>query len=85
MVSRLDKIYDRLKEYPENEYIYKGCYDYIVVMELLEESVTNESKKDIIDANCAEYRTNKVKVILIINKFTLYTINDIENSICEKN
>ena len=64
--------------------IYKTCGEYIAVMELLEDSITNESKKNIIDTNCAKYRTNKVKVILIIHKFTLEIINDVENSFYEK-
>ena len=84
MSSRLGKLYDRLKEYPKNEYIYKGCDNYIVVMKLLEDSMTNESRKDIFDANYAKYRTNKVKVILIINKFTLETVDNVENSYYKK-
>ncbi len=84
MASQLDKLYIALKEYPENEYIYKGCGDYIVVMKLLEDSITNESRKDIININYAKHRTNKVKVILIIHKFTLDAVDNVENSYHEK-
>ncbi len=84
MSSQLDKLYTALKDYPEDEYIYKECGKYIVVMKLLEDSITNESRKDIFNANYAKYRTNKVKVILIIHKFTLEMINDVENSYYEK-
>ncbi len=84
MSYQLDKLCDRLSYYIENNHIYKGCGGYIVVMKLLEDSITNESRKDIVDANFAKYRTNKVKVLLIINKFTLEIVNDVENSFYEK-
>ena len=45
MSSPLDKLYDQLIEYPVDEHIYTACGDYIVVMKL-EDSVTNESRKD---------------------------------------
>ena len=77
-------LYNALKEYPEDEYIYKGCGDYIVVMKLLKDSITNKSRANIINANYAKHRTNKVKVILIINKFTLEIVNNVENSHHEK-
>ena len=48
MPSQLEMLYDRLKEYPEDEYIYKGCGDHIVVMKS-EDSITNESRKNIFD------------------------------------
>ncbi len=78
------QLYTALKDYPEDEYIFKGCDNYIVVMKLLEDSVTNESRKSIIDVKYAKHRTNKVKVILIIHKFTLDTVDNVKNSIYEK-
>ena len=48
-------------------YIYKACKNSIVTMELLARSGTNETRSGIIDPNYAKFRTDKVKVVSIIN------------------
>ena len=75
----LDKLLDALKKYTD-ENIYKGCGEYIVIMKLLDDSRTNERRDDIVDPMYAKYRTNKVIVIAIINKFSLEEIKSVENS-----
>jgi len=49
---------------------YKACKNSIVVLELLENSITNEKRKDVINPSFAKFRTNKVKVIKIIDVLT---------------
>ncbi len=50
--------------------IYKACQNSIVTMELYEDSLTNEKRKDVFDSLHAKFRTNKVKVISIIDPDT---------------
>ena len=50
--------------------IYKACRNSIVTMELCEDSVTNEDRNGIYDPLHAKFRTNKVKVISIIDPIT---------------
>ena len=50
--------------------IYKACQNSIVTMELCEDSLTNEKRKDVFDPLHAKFRTNKVKVISIVDPIT---------------
>ena len=53
-----------------NNQIYKACQNSIVTMELCEDSLTNEKRKDVVDPLHAKFRTNKVKVISIVDPIT---------------
>ncbi len=46
---------------------YKACRNSIVTLELLNDSVTNEKRKWVVDADHAKFRCNKAKVIDITN------------------
>lgn len=51
-------------------YVYKSCQrNWIVVLEKLPDTVTNELRKDVIDARYAKFRADKLKVIMIFNKY----------------
>jgi antitoxin component YwqK of YwqJK toxin-antitoxin module len=67
------------------KYVYKSCGNYIVVLEKLIDTITNELRTNIIDPKYAKYRANKLKTILIINKFdTSNVIMEIQNSCHEE-
>ena len=67
------------------KYVYKSCGNYIVVLEKLIDTITNELRTNITDPKYAKYRANKLKTILIINKFDpLDVIMEIENSFYAK-
>lgn len=55
-----------------NEYVYKACLSrYIVVMEKLADTITNESRKginnEVINTDTAKFRADKLRVVLIID------------------
>ncbi len=50
--------------------VYKACKNSVVTLELLSDSITNEQRDGVVDSNFAKFRTNKVKVISIINPET---------------
>lgn len=50
--------------------VYKACKKSIVTMKLLPDSITNESRKGIIDHSFAKFRTNKVEILSIVNPLT---------------
>ncbi len=50
--------------------IYKACQHSIVTMELVGGSKSNENRSNVFDPNYAKFRTNKIKVITIINVLT---------------
>lgn len=62
-------------EYKDEKYVYKKCNDeynnssreWLVVLEKLPETKTNEERVNVIDKNCAKFRGDKFKVVKIIN------------------
>lgn len=64
--------------------VYKAGKNSLITLELLPESVTNESRKDIFDPNFTKYRTNMAKVISIHNitsgDVMDYDVSDYDNS-----
>ena len=55
------------KEKMDTGKIYKACRDSIVTMEFLPDSVNNESRTGVYDSRYAKFRTDKVKVIDIVD------------------
>ncbi len=55
--------------------IYKVCQHSIATLSLLPDSVTNEERNDVVDANFAMFRTDKAKVISLINPETNESLN----------
>jgi AMP-activated protein kinase-like protein len=49
-------------------FIYKSCGKWIVVMEKLPETLTNECRPNIFNKSYAKFRANTVRVIKIVNK-----------------
>jgi antitoxin component YwqK of YwqJK toxin-antitoxin module len=81
-IVALDNLIFRCDEYiSDTKYVYKSCGNYIVVLEKLIDSRTNECRSNIADPKYAKYRANKLKTMLIINKFDPSdVIMEIENS-----
>ena len=46
---------------------YKACRNSIIILELLNDTITNEKRKDVINDKYAKFRCNKAKVIDITN------------------
>src|SRR5438128_1956435 len=64
------------------DHLYKSCQgDYIVVLKKLDDTKTNESRKDIVDPMYAKFRANKLMVVRIYNKHTGEEVNSIKNSV----
>ena len=59
----------------KNQRVYKAGNNGIIIMELLHDSITNELRDDVVDSNFAKFRTDKVKVISIINLETKESMN----------
>jgi len=55
--------------------VYKAGKNSIITLELLLESKTNEGRDDVVDPNFAKFRTNKAKVISIVNPQTNDTMD----------
>jgi antitoxin component YwqK of YwqJK toxin-antitoxin module len=67
--------------FDNDKYVFKSCGNYIVVLEKLEDTRTNELRTNITDPKYAKYRANKLKVLLIIHKFDPSDILEkVENS-----
>jgi hypothetical protein len=43
--------------------VYKACQNSIVTLQLLEDTVTNENRKDVVDDNYAKFRCDKALVV----------------------
>src|SRR5947209_6978019 len=53
----------------DDECVFKSCeYKWIVVLNMLPDTLTNENRRGIINKHYAKFRANKLKVILIFNK-----------------
>jgi hypothetical protein len=82
MSLHLDKIKEKYKTYLESsKYVFKYCKEYsyinhkyndtIIILQKLEDTLTNESRKDVVDEKYAKFRANKLLVVLI------FDINDL--------
>ena len=67
------------------DFCYKSCGDYIVTMKKLPDTMTNESRKGIVDPLHAKFRADKLFVINIKHKKTDETINRIQNTTFKDN
>lgn len=63
--------------------VYKSCHPYIVTLQKLRDTITNEERQDIFDSFNAKYRANKLKVISIKHKLTNEEINSVETTYYE--
>lgn len=65
----------------EPNIVWKSCGNYIVTLQKLPDSITNESRKSIAVSLTAKYRADKLKVIKIENKdYPEETLESIENT-----
>jgi hypothetical protein len=73
-LEKINKLYKRFTENPNC--VYKKCVDYfsednsrkwLIVLEKLDDSETNEARDNVMDKKCAKFRANKLKVLKIIN------------------
>jgi antitoxin component YwqK of YwqJK toxin-antitoxin module len=71
------------EKYPsDKEHVFKSCSrEWIVILEKLEDTHTNENRCDIVDPLYAKFRANKLKVVNIIHKFKNQEIDKIQNSV----
>lgn len=53
------------------EYVYKSCSGYLVILEKLEDTLTNEARTGVVDPKCAKFRADKLKVVCIIDTTNL--------------
>jgi hypothetical protein len=72
----LKKLTEELADYiNDKKYVYKTCGDFIVVLEKLSDTITNENRSNVSqigdDKLYAKYRANKLFVKQIINKYDL--------------
>jgi hypothetical protein len=67
--STLDKIKIQYKQYIDDpDCVYKQCRDrWIVIMKLLPDTRTNETRNNVRDAQYAKFRANKLKVLVIFS------------------
>uniref|UniRef100_A0A6C0EAG9 Uncharacterized protein n=1 Tax=viral metagenome TaxID=1070528 RepID=A0A6C0EAG9_9ZZZZ len=66
----LSIIFEKYRKFISNNlYVYKSCKQYIIILKKLYNTITNENRKGIINADYAKYRGNRFEVILIFNKF----------------
>ncbi len=56
--------------------VYKACQNSIVTLQLLPDSITNESRESVVDPLRAKFRTNKALVISMVNPFTKELITE---------
>lgn len=78
------RIYETYWKYITNsKYVYKSCHvDWIIILEKIHGTITNENRSNVVFGKYAKYRANKLKVVLIFNKFNpILTINNITNSL----
>ena len=68
------------------EIVYKSCYDFIIKMQKLTDTITNEDREifktnPLTDRQKASYKTNKMLVIDIYHKFTGEKKDEISESV----
>lgn len=78
----LDALKKYCKSYINNQKIvFKSCgLEWIVVLEKLPDTLTNEKRTRVYDHNHSTFRGNKFKVVNIINKFNFQQIKTIQNT-----
>ena len=64
----------------DSDLCYKSCGDYIVTMKKLPDTITNESRKGIVDPLHAKFRADKLLVVSIEHKSTGKCIDKIQNT-----
>jgi antitoxin component YwqK of YwqJK toxin-antitoxin module len=65
----------------KKDYVFKSCsVDWIVVLQKLPDTKTNESRSDIKDPNYAKFRADKLHVVDIVHKITNQITNEIANT-----
>lgn len=84
----LDELYKICSVYKDDDsYVYKLCNDYLnndesnrwlVIMQKLPDTETNESRSNVVKKEHAGFRANKLKVIKIVD---IYDPNNVKNSI----
>ena len=76
---------DRLKSLFKNtdKTVYKRCRNCIVMLEKLEDTLTNESRKNIVNKLYAKFRANKLLVKKIVNIRTLKELTEVTNFVYE--
>lgn len=66
----------------DSKYVFRSCQrDWIVVMEKLPDTKTDEDRPGVIDPSHAEFRANKLRVVSIINKNDLSTTRQVKEEI----
>lgn len=60
--------------------VFKSCYNYIVVLKMLDDTITNENRLDVVDSKHAKFRANKLFTKMIISKFTGDLITEVYNT-----
>ena len=79
--DRLDRLKEECKEYLNNpEYVYKFCSDCIVIMQKLQDTITNENRINVRNQLYAKFRANKLFVVKIINIDNMKYIDEIINN-----
>jgi antitoxin component YwqK of YwqJK toxin-antitoxin module len=69
MVLSLRVLGDQFGRYEDGEYVFKSCGIYIVVLQRLRDTKTNELRGNVFDKGHAKFRGNKFDVVAIINKY----------------
>jgi len=81
LLTNLIKIYPWLND----NFVYKSCGHWVVIMKKLPETLTNETRNNIINKSYAKFRANTLHVVLIIHKLNISkTINSIHNTVYHK-
>uniref|UniRef100_A0A6C0EC90 MORN-repeat protein n=1 Tax=viral metagenome TaxID=1070528 RepID=A0A6C0EC90_9ZZZZ len=78
----LIKILEICKIYIEDpSYVYKKCNNCIVILKKIKDTLTNESRDNVVDKKYAKFRANKLYVEKIISCDSLEELKQIKNSI----
>lgn len=66
--------------YPNSlNYVFASCLNYIIILKKLPDTNTNEDRHVVFPED-SEYKADKLKVILCVNKFTNNKINEIKDN-----
>jgi hypothetical protein len=69
-----------MSNFNKQEICYKSCDNYLLTLQKLHDTITNESRSDVSDSRYAKFRANKLKVIRIEDKDSGKQIDSVENS-----
>lgn len=87
--ERLKTIQKFCDKYSTDEkYVFKSCknqpqtsyHEYIVVMEKLKDTITNEERKDVFDKSYAKFRANRLNVVAILSVVNLSSVTHVMHS-----